>query len=118
MYKEIIQCRVSKSAALKTILNLGNQYLSGVFPKSKNQEIGKAPLELVWCNESKLAQLKHSYSLDQMYGDNYGYRSGLNISMVEHLNQKIRKLEDTVQLKTNDFYGNTTFLSVFQHFYI
>jgi len=102
MYKVIDHCRVSKSFNLRTILDLGNQYLSGVFPKSKNQKIGKAPLELVWCNESKLAQLKHSYSLDQMYGDNYGYRSGLNISMVEHLNQKIRKLEDKVQLKTND----------------
>ncbi len=102
MYKVIDHCRVSKSSSLKTILDLGNQYLSGVFPKSKNQEIGKAPLELVWCNESKLAQLKHSYSLNQLYGDNYGYRSGLNMSMVEHLNQKIKKLEDNVQLKTND----------------
>ena len=102
MYKVIDHCRVSKSSSLKTILDLGNQYLSGVFPKSKNQEIGKAPLELVWCNESKLAQLKHSYSLNQLYGDNYGYRSGLNMSMVEHLNQKIKKLEDKVQLKTND----------------
>jgi len=102
MFKEINQCRVSKSSDLRRIIDLGDQYLSGVFPKSKNQEIGKGPLELVWCNESKLAQLKHSYSLDQMYGDNYGYRSGLNISMVEHLNQKIRKLEDAVHLKTND----------------
>jgi hypothetical protein len=37
--------------------------------------------------------MKQSYSLDEMYGDNYGYRSGLNNSMVKHLQQKIRTLE-------------------------
>jgi NDP-4-keto-2,6-dideoxyhexose 3-C-methyltransferase len=40
-----------------------------------------------------LLQLAHSYSLDEMYGDNYGYRSGLNPSMVAHLRSKVRKIE-------------------------
>jgi hypothetical protein len=31
--------------------------------------------------------------LDEMYSDNYGYRSGLNGSMVHHLQHKIRTLE-------------------------
>jgi NDP-4-keto-2,6-dideoxyhexose 3-C-methyltransferase len=29
-----------------------------------------------------------TYDLDQLYGDNYGYRSSLNRSMVDHLAQK------------------------------
>ena len=37
-----------------------------------------------------------------MYGDNYGYRSGLNASMVEHLTNKITSLENLVQLNPND----------------
>jgi len=34
-----------------------------------------------------------------MYGDNYGYRSGLNQSMVRHLTQKIHELEKLADLK-------------------
>jgi hypothetical protein len=37
-----------------------------------------------------------------MYGDNYGYRSGLNASMVRHLEHKIRTLERFVNLNDND----------------
>src|SRR5262245_30264954 len=37
-----------------------------------------------------------------MYGDNYGYRSGLNQSMVRHLQGKVRRLETQVGLKPGD----------------
>lgn len=102
MFKEINRCRISKSSNLKRIINLGNQHLSGIFPKTKTKRIGKGPLDLVWCDKSKLAQLKHTYALDKMYGNNYGYRSGLNASMVQHLKQKISKLELEVQLESGD----------------
>ncbi len=46
--------------------------------------------------------MKQSYSLDEMYGDNYGYRSGLNASMVSHLGQKIKTLERLANLTDND----------------
>ena len=85
MYKEIKKCRLQKSPDLISVLNLGNQYMTGIFPKSLDQHVHKCPLELVWCKKSNLLQLKHTYDLGQMYGDNYGYRSGLNKSMVEHI---------------------------------
>jgi hypothetical protein len=37
-----------------------------------------------------------------MYGENYGYRSGLNQSMIDHLTRKIRHLERKVGLKPGD----------------
>jgi len=46
--------------------------------------------------------MKQSYSLDEMYGDNYGYRSGLNASMVRHLTNKIHTLERLVKLNEKD----------------
>jgi hypothetical protein len=49
-----------------------------------------------------LVQLAHSYDLGEMYGDNYGYRSGLNASMVRHLTQKIGYLERLADLKPGD----------------
>ncbi|MFA5973321.1 MAG: class I SAM-dependent methyltransferase [Lentimicrobiaceae bacterium] len=102
MYNEITKCRISGSKNLITVLSLGEQYLTGVFPKSKDEQITKGPLDLVWCPDSGLLQMKHSYSLDEMYGDNYGYRSGLNASMVSHLTNKINYLERLVKLNEND----------------
>ncbi|GAC1304780.1 MAG: class I SAM-dependent methyltransferase [Mucilaginibacter sp.] len=102
MYTEIKKCRISGSSNLITVLSLGEQYLTGVFPKSVDEQVTKGPLDLVWCPDSGLLQMKQSYSLDEMYGDNYGYRSGLNSSMVKHLEQKIRTLERIVNLTDND----------------
>ena len=102
MYTTINQCRISKSKNLITVLSLGEQYLTGVFPKSKDEHITKGPLDLVWCPDSGLLQMKQSYDLGEMYGENYGYRSGLNQSMVKHLTQKIHYLEKMVQLSDQD----------------
>jgi hypothetical protein len=101
-YQEISKCRISGSANLIKVLSLGEQYLTGVFPKSTDEKITKGPLDLVWCPDSGLLQLKQSYSLDEMYGDNYGYRSGLNKSMVKHLTHKVNGLEKLIALSEND----------------
>jgi hypothetical protein len=92
-YTEIKACRVGGSNDLVSVLNLGYQALTGVFPKSPLEPVTVGPLELVWCPSSGLLQLKHSYEASEMYGDNYGYRSGLNQSMVNHLTDKVSYLE-------------------------
>ena len=102
MYKEISKCRISRSRNLITVLSLGELFLTGVFPKSKSEPITKGPLDLVWCPESGLLQMKQSYLPEEMYGDNYGYRSGLNASMVSHLTNKIRTLERMIPLSGED----------------
>ncbi len=101
-YKEIVKCRVSGSKNLVSVLNLGHQVLTGVFPKSTSEHITSGPLELVWCPDGELLQLRHSYDSSEMYGQNYGYRSGLNQSMVNHLTEKIRYLERMINLKPGD----------------
>lgn len=102
MYKEITKCRISGSKNLVEVLSLGEQYLTGVFPKSKDEKVIKGPVDLVWCPDSGLVQMKQSYSLEQMYGDNYGYRSGLNQSMVRHLQKKIKALEKLAKPTEHD----------------
>jgi hypothetical protein len=91
--KKLKKCRISGSHNLTPVLDLGVQYLTGVFPSDPNEEITKGPLSLVWCPDSYMLQLDHSYDASEMYGDNYGYRSGLNCSMVNHLENKIKHLE-------------------------
>lgn len=92
-YREIDRCRVSGSLHLVTVLDLGHQVLTGVFPRTRDAAVTRGPLQLVWCPDSGLLQLKHSYNPGEMYGENYGYRSGLNQSMVQHLTDKVRYLE-------------------------
>jgi hypothetical protein len=101
-YKKIDKCRVSQSDNLVPILSLGQQELTGVFPKTPRDEVTRGPLELVWCPDSGLLQLRHTYDSDEMYGDNYGYRSGLNQSMVDHLSSKVAYLERLVDLKPGE----------------
>lgn len=101
-YEKLQKCRVCKSDDFLGVLNLGHQYLTGVFPVKKNDEITKGPLDLKWCMKCGLLQLGSSYSLSEMYGDNYGYRSGLNKSMVDHLSNKIHKLEKFMHLNSGD----------------
>lgn len=101
-YREIDACRVSKSKNLLSVLSLGHQALTGVFPRAASDSVTSGPLELVWCPDSGLLQLKHTYESSEMYGDNYGYRSGLNQSMVDHLTSKVRYLERLVPLTAGD----------------
>jgi hypothetical protein len=108
MYKEIKACRICGNTNLTTVINLGNQYLTGVFPRKREQTITSGPLELVKCHDSRgrdvcgLLQLAHSYDLKELYGDNYGYRSGLNKSMVDHLHRKIQRILSIVHLEKGD----------------
>jgi hypothetical protein len=76
--------------------------LTGVFPRSPNEPITVGPLELVWCPDSGLLQLAHSYDPGEMYGENYGYRSSLNQSMVRHLTNKMRLLQRAADLKSGE----------------
>lgn len=102
MIKRISKCRLNGSTNLITVLSLGNQALTGVFPTSPATPVTAGPLEVVWCPDSGLLQLAHIYEAGEMYGDNYGYRSGLNQSMVRHLTQKINNLEKLADLKPGD----------------
>ena len=85
MFQKIKHCRICKDHNLISLLNLGDFYLSGIFPAQKNENVEKGPLTLVICNNCGLVQLGHQYEMEKLFGDNYGYRSGLNGQMVAHL---------------------------------
>jgi NDP-4-keto-2,6-dideoxyhexose 3-C-methyltransferase len=102
MYSKVAKCRVCGNPHLEEVLDLGEQTLTGVFPKHKDQAITRGPLRLVKCTGTAdccgLLQLAHSYDLGEMYGDNYGYRSGLNPTMVQHLHAKVARILGMVDL--------------------
>ena len=95
MFKTISKCRICGSEHLASVMALGEQALTGAFPHSRSEKITTGPVELVKCSGvggCGLVQLKQSYDLSEMYGMNYGYRSGLNASMVRHLHSKVAKI--------------------------
>ncbi len=100
------KCRVCSNQNLVPIVDLGHQFLTGIFPKTKDDQITRGPLRLVKCHGDGdvcgLLQLEHSYDLREMYGENYGYRSGLNPSMVRHLESKVAHITEIAALQAGD----------------
>lgn len=105
MYRRVDRCRICGGAQLERVLDLGEQMLTGVFPRRRDESITRGPLQLVKCigeGACGLLQLAHSYDLGEMYGENYGYRSGLNPSMVNHLRAKVDRIARLVSLAPGD----------------
>jgi hypothetical protein len=100
---KIESCRICGSSDLNFILDLGVQPLSGVFPERGESDPPSGPLIILKCEKCDLVQLAHDYPKEWLYGENYGYRSGLNSSMAKHLISKAKNLENYVNLATKDF---------------
>jgi len=106
MYTKIEKCRICGNTDMERVLDLGEQMLTGVFPQNRDADVTVGPLRLVKCvgegDICGLLQLEHSYDLGEMYGENYGYRSGLNASMVAHLKRKVERIRGLVELQPGD----------------
>jgi SAM-dependent methyltransferase len=110
-YTQVKACRICGNPELDPVFHLGTQHLTGIFPRTAESQrtLTQGPLELVKCRPGArgehcgLLQLRHSFSPPEMYGANYGYRSSLNRSMVEHLQAKVRRIAARVALRAGDF---------------
>jgi NDP-4-keto-2,6-dideoxyhexose 3-C-methyltransferase len=106
MYSRTTKCRICGNSNLVNVLDLGVQMLTGTFPREKGAKVTSGPLRLAKCMGGDgvcgLLQLEHSYDLREMYGENYGYRSALNASMVTHLHAKVRRILERVTPKEGD----------------
>ena len=100
---KVYECRVCRSTDLEPFLDLGEFKFTGHFPKSLSEEVPSGYLDLVLCLQCSLCQLGHNFEPELLYGMNYGYRSGLNQSMVRHLEAIADRIIKKVQItpKTN-----------------
>lgn len=107
LYQEIKHCRICGNTNLVSVVDLGSQALTGVFPLP-GEVVEEGPLEMVKCFSASgedvcgLVQLRHDYEMEKLYGDNYGYRSALNKSMVKHLQEIVAKIEARINLQDGD----------------
>ena len=84
--KPIEKCRVCGSKDLEGLFSLGDLYIS-TFVEKLDENIGKAPLALLWCNNCSLVQLEHTAPQELMYSKHYWYRSGLNDVIINDLKE-------------------------------
>ncbi len=97
-------CRVCNHEPLEDIISLGRQSLIN-FIDSPSDEIYSAPLDLVMCNKIKggcgLVQLRHTVPADLLYKQ-FWYRSGVNQSMRDALQDVVTKAKKLVKLGPDD----------------
>ena len=102
MIDQIFKCRICESKKLEIIVDLKQQSLSGHFPSSTETDVEVFPLILVKCAKCNLVQLQHSVSQTTLYHENYGYRSGINKTMSNHLLSLVRSIEARISIDDGD----------------
>jgi len=115
---QISICRLCKYSNLREILDLGSQSFTGIFPSNRTESVPIGPLTLMRCGNCGLVQLNHNFDKNLMYGDNYGYESSLNSSMVDHLEKIYRSLLKISQITPDSVVldigsNDATFLNFF-----
>lgn len=103
-FTEIKCCRICQDGHLELICDLGQFYSCGYFLQTKKEDASLvAPLVMVYCNSCGLVQLKHNYDQEDLFRNTYGYRSGLNSSMVNHLSSMVREITNKIPLSKGDY---------------
>ena len=90
------KCKNCKSTRLVDLFSLGNLSFTGKFPKNKNANIKKRKIAIAICKKCSLVQLDKSFDLKYLYNPDYGYRTGVNRTMTNHM----KSIKETLSLKT------------------
>lgn len=109
MTPEIEKCRVCQNSDLLPCVDIGEQYLSSIFPSDLQyrKQLKKYPMDLVLCDKKGkdshcgVLQLGHELDLSSMY-EAYPYTSGSNSSMKGILQDVMKSGVDLNHLRTND----------------
>lgn len=102
VFRKVDACRICRSSDLALVVDLGEQALTGLFPKPGEPDPPKAPLMVVRCTRCGLVQLRHSVSVEKMFSNDYGYRSGINMTMRSHLSAIAADLSRQARLERGD----------------
>jgi hypothetical protein len=97
------KCRNCYNFNLKYLFSLGKLSYTGKFPNDLKKNIEKTEVTLVICKNCSLVQLGHNYNLKFLYNQDYGYRTGINSTMVTHMRKIQKNLCGLVKIKSGDY---------------
>ena len=97
----ISKCRNCSHKNFISLINLGKISFTGRFPKQKEIE-KKGIIKLIKCKSCNLIQLSENFKLKDLYGKNYGYRTGINNTMTLHVKKIVKRLSFLTNIKKND----------------
>lgn len=95
-------CRFCENQDLIKLLDLGNLFLTGQFPKI-NEKVNSESLILSQCSKCGLVQLFDRLPVEDLYQPGYGYESHLNSGMKHHLISSAQKFEEKFGLSEGDY---------------
>ena len=95
-------CRNCKNSKFLKLLSLGKMSFTGKFSKTFFNDIPNAYLNLLMCKKCRLVQLDRNYNKKYLYGKDYGYRTGINSTMTNHMKKIVKKFSALAKLKADD----------------
>ena len=105
--KKITKCQFCGNKTIIPVIDLGDQYLSSIFPSdlSYTKNLKKQPLALVLCKKNKnscgVLQLSHIFDMSKMY-EQYPFTSSTNSSMPKILKDVLDSALKYIKLKEED----------------
>lgn len=97
--KNCINCKNNK---FFQVFSLGKMNFSGKFAKSYKENIPSDWLNLILCKKCSLLQLDRSFDKNFLYGKDYGYRTGINKTMTNHVKQTVKLCTKLIDLKKDE----------------
>ena len=98
------KCQICNSKKMHLILDLGHQPLcdSLLTKEMLNNPEKTYPLRMLWCEECSLAQLDYCVDGNEVYHQDYPYRTGVTKELVEYLKDMSYSLTRKYDLNQND----------------
>jgi hypothetical protein len=98
---KIKKCRNCNGNCLIELFSLGKLYLTGKF-LINTKKLRSDYLNLIICEDCKLVQLDRNFNMKYLYNNDYGYRSGINQTMRDHLRLTALKLQKLTKIKKRE----------------
>jgi|TARA_B110000444_G_C18842128_1_gene599591 hypothetical protein len=92
-----MKCRNCKKTKFLKIIKIGDQPISSS-TLLKKKKLKKYPLDLFECQSCNLIQLSKVAPADKMYGNSYGYWTGLSDLMINHMKKKVEWLKKSKKI--------------------
>ena len=100
---KIKECRICKKKKFSFLFTLGNLSFTGKFAKNFKTLIPRRKVSLILCKNCKLVQLDQNFNPKYLYGKDYGYRTGINQTMTDHVKMVVKEAQKISRIKKGDY---------------